>query len=93
MKTENVVATQTKPSVAAVERPIALSARADAMLARAVSRTAASALRWWMMQREMLADGGYQWSRSTHRTYVGMHTPDTDPVSIHTYALGGAFPR
>ena len=45
-------------------------------------------LRWWMMHCEVLTDGGYQWSRSTRRAYVGMHTPDTDPVSIHTYALG-----
>ena len=75
-----------------MERPIELLGR-GAMLARAVSRTTARALRWWMIQRELLTDGGYQSSLSTHRAFVGMHTPDTDPASIHTYALGAPMMR
>jgi hypothetical protein len=51
-------------------------------LAPAVARAAAAALWSWMMFLEALAESGDEELRPSYRTYVGLHTPDTDPASI-----------
>jgi hypothetical protein len=57
------------------------------LLARAFASVAAASLWSWMMLLEALAESGDEALRPSYRTYVGLHTPDTDPVSIRIDAV------
>jgi hypothetical protein len=48
----------------------------------AVRRAAAAALRWLLDGLEALAEAGPEPWRPKNRSYVGLHTPDTDAVVL-----------
>jgi hypothetical protein len=55
-------------------------------LGRAVMGAVAVAHGWWMMSLEALTDSEYEGLLPRDKPYVGLHTPDTDPVSARTGA-------
>jgi hypothetical protein len=54
----------------------------DSSLERVVARGVAAALGWWGLLLEQLTESEHDGLRRSDKTYVGLHTPDTDPVSI-----------